>query len=277
MRARHWVNLLIAIFAVSPARAETLSVATTVNAGISYVGHTRASDAPINTTERGALPAAAVEATVAAPSPVFARARLVAMTGRTDYEVWDPNTEVFRTTTANTWIAPDVAIGARLEIDPNVQLVEYVGFAYHYWRREIEAVGAATWFQRWGAVPIGLRLEARLAEPLELTVEAAVAPSLLAAVRVESDAYSPIDLEPAGKLGGRARAGLTYSVAPRFLIGALIAWEYTAFGESPTVVVRDQSGAPVAQPGAPGGVRWTMHPAEHLHQLSAMATVGVSL
>lgn len=122
-----------------------------------------------------------------------------------------------------------------------------------------------------------MRLEARVARPLELTVEGALVPSFSAAVRVESDSFSPIDLAPTGMLGGRARVGLAYTVGSRFLIGAVAAWEYTAFGESRPVVVRDRSGAPIARPGAPGGVWITMHPAERVHQLSAMATFGLTL
>ncbi|MBI2389787.1 MAG: hypothetical protein HYV09_09365 [Deltaproteobacteria bacterium] len=260
-----------------PARAGDLAVRTTAGVGMVYVDHTRQSDAPIDTTERGFLPAAAVEAVTSGDLPLFARLRVTAIAGKTDYRVWDPTTDVFRATTTNRWITPELAIGGRLEIEDDIRLVEYVGLAYHYWARSIDAVGAADWQQRWAALAIGTRLEARVARPVDLTIEAALVPSFHAAVRIDSERSAPIDLEPTGKLGARVRVASSWSFTRRLAAGLLAGWEYAAFGESPWAVVRDRNGDPITHPAGPGGVWITMHPAERVHQLWMLATLGFTI
>lgn len=252
-----------------PAAADVL---TSVEPGFAYLHHTRHSDAPLDTTEKGAVPTIAIAAQLDMES-WFARLRFTALGGRTDYQVWDPTTDVYRTDTANTWLSPELAVGGRVEVDEGVQLIEYVGLAYHSWARALDTPGNTTWFQRWGALAIGTRFEARVAPRADLAIEGALVPSFLALVRLEHDVYATRTMSPTGKLGGRAEVTSTYRIGERFRLGLRLSWQYTAFGESPPVALRMKDGAQVIADGVPV---MSGQPAEWVHVLAATATAGWS-
>lgn len=195
------------ILSVGEATADELTVDAKVAGGVTYLSHTRASDAPLDTTEKGALPALAIEATTAPPFPWIVRARLGAFGGPTAFRLWQPTGEL-HATTHHRWLSPEVAVGGRLEVEDGVWLGEYVGFGYTWWRRSVDLEGQPEWTQRWASLAIGTVLQARLGASMELVVDAALVPSFAGAVHVENDTYGPTDFEPVGKLGGRAHASL---------------------------------------------------------------------
>jgi len=265
-----------ALLVSSHALADDLRIATTVSAGATWIHHTRASNNPVPFTERGTLAATSIVVQLDAPTSWFARLQLDLAQGTTDL-----HGEVVRGTavdekTRNLFLSPELDLGGRFDIDPDLYLVEYCGIGYRHWRRDIQADGAAHWDRSWAAIAIGTMLEARVAPRTRLVIDAALVPAFLAKVNLTGIVYQntpqdDVSLSPQGKLGFRARIAVTHDLGAHARIGLLAGYDYVAFGVSALTTPR-----PVQLPDGSSGLYATMEPAASTHQVSGQATVSLS-
>jgi hypothetical protein len=239
----------------APARADAgLSIGARL--GIEHFDYAERLSLPAKSSEHGVMPTLGLEATLTAPSPLFARALFVASFGSVTYDgsVIDPQSGDVTPATSTTkerMLQPELEAGLRYA-EGGYAFAVYGGVGARYWRRDLTpSPSGYVEDYRWGYGVVGALLEVDV-DPVVFAVDGALMPGFAGGMTAHLDSLDPriadTELAPKAKLGGRIRIPVEVRVGARQRVGLLFTYEASTFDPSAPATLVSKSGQPFTTP-----------------------------